>query len=70
MLVMSVLASDKKKEGKDGNTPLRHFVIEHSVMVKNFSMGPTWVHGTVVEILAGKYWKHHVDHMTVFCASE
>ena len=63
----------KQKEGKDGNTPLRHFVTGQSVMVRNFRMGPTWVSGVtvqqlgplsyLVEISAGKFWKRHVDHV-------
>ena len=58
---------ERRKEGKDNNFKLRHFVMGQSVMVKNFRTGPTWVLGIIVqqlgplsymiEVSAGQFWK-------------
>lgn len=54
----------KQKEGKDHSAYLRHFVSGQSVMVTDVvkqQLGPLTY---LVEISAGKFWKHHVDRIT------
>ena len=62
-----------QKHYHDKHTQGREFVVGQRVMVKNFRPGPTYVAGTITNIVgpltyticvdSGQLWKRHIDHI-------
>ena len=68
-----------QKKQHDSQRPLREFQVNDPVLVKNFSYGPKWLCGNIIEksgpvsyvvqLMSGGIFRRHVDHIRMRSSS-